>query len=563
MTIRIGILMLVHDALDRAASVARFWHDAGCPVVIHVDSRVASEEFQMFSNQLSDLDDIFFDDRRHCEWGTWSLVEASQSASEKMLGLYPDVTHVFLASGACLPLRPVSELERFLERHRATDFIESVAVQDVPWAKGGLDEERFEFTFPFAWKRSRFLFDSWVSLQRLVRRKRSIPDGLEPHLGSQWWCLTRETLETIMGDPRRSGIERYFRNVWIPDESYFQTLVRHYGRNVESRSLTLSKFDFQGKPHIFYDDHMDLLRRSGSFVARKIWPHAEGLYEAFLNRSSSHMQPDPNLSEVDRTFARAVERRTSGRNGLNSAARFPSETHETGLSAAEYAVFQGLDDLFVGFTDWMKQTSRLKVHGHLYAPLRAEFADGMVRFAGGLTDAAALRDYNPTAFLQSLIWNTRGEPQGFLFGPEDNQKITAFLAKDQNARIYVISGAWAAKLFQLGLPATKVRRIAADLQRTEAAFLAKLKRADTRARVRIWTLAEFLDSPSEVLQSLVAESRLQRATHVLEAPLMRDFAGLAGFLQDLRNQGMNPHLAGDVAELNLGNRAARVSRVVR
>ena len=28
-----------------------------------------------------------------------------------------------------------------------------------------------------------------------------------------------------------------------------------------SRSLTLSKFDFQGKPHVFYDDHLDLLAR--------------------------------------------------------------------------------------------------------------------------------------------------------------------------------------------------------------------------------------------------------------------------------------------------------------
>ncbi|MFV2034485.1 MAG: glycosyl transferase, partial [Halocynthiibacter sp.] len=89
-------------------------------------------------------------------------------------------------------------------------------------------------------------------------------------------------LSAILEDPEREVYDRFFKRVWIPDESYFQTLARLYSTNIESRSLTLSKFDFQGKPHIFYDDHLQLLRRSDCFVARKIWPDAERLYDAFL-----------------------------------------------------------------------------------------------------------------------------------------------------------------------------------------------------------------------------------------------------------------------------------------
>jgi len=40
-----------------------------------------------------------------------------------------------------------------------------------------------------------------------------------------------------------------------------------------------------------------------------------------------------------------------------------------------------------------------------------------------------------------------------------------------------------------------------------------------------------------------AESHL-----VTECPDMKRMSGLSTFLQDLRNAGMNPHLAGDVAE---------------
>jgi hypothetical protein len=107
--------------------------------------------------------------------------------------------------------------------------------------------ERFTLRFPFSWRTQRWLFDRYVRLQRLVGFQRSIPNGIVPHLGSQWWCLTRQTLSAILQGPDRALYDRYFRRVWIPDESYFQTLVRQVSGNVESRSLTLSKFDFQGK----------------------------------------------------------------------------------------------------------------------------------------------------------------------------------------------------------------------------------------------------------------------------------------------------------------------------
>jgi len=100
-------------------------------------------------------------------------------------------------------------------------------------------------------EKHRVLFDGYVRLQRRLGYKRKIPKGLVPHMGSQWWCLTRQTLSAILEDPDRDIYDRYFKRVWIPDESYFQTMARQYSLKIESRSLTLSKFDYQGKPHIF------------------------------------------------------------------------------------------------------------------------------------------------------------------------------------------------------------------------------------------------------------------------------------------------------------------------
>ena len=199
------------------------------------------------------------------------------------------------------------------------------------WTVGGLDEERFTLRFPFSWRKQR-LFDRYVDIQRRLKVKRKIPNGIAPHNGSQWPAHTTHT--SILEDPDRADYDRYFSKVWIPDESYFQTLCRLYSSDVQSRSLTLSKFDHQGKPYIFYDDHLQLLRRSDCFVARKIWPRADRLYAGFLTDAEHAMkkaEPDPGKIDpcfhVRSTCACAVAR-------LYMQSRFPDgEWNEVVTSA--------------------------------------------------------------------------------------------------------------------------------------------------------------------------------------------------------------------------------------
>ena len=543
----VGIVMLVHTAFGRAEQVARHWAAAGCPLVIHADAAVPRSSYKAFVRALSDLPDVRFSSRHRCEWGTWGLVAASQSASQLMLQEFPEVRHVYLASGSCLPLRPVQELIDYLAERPQTDFIESATTADVPWTIGGLDAERFTLRFPFSWRKRRYLFDRYVALQRRFGFRRRIPKGIVPHMGSQWWCLSRQTLSAILEDPDRAIYDRYFRRVWIPDESYFQTLSRLYSRQIESRSLTLSKFDYQGKPHIFYDDHLQLLRRSDCFVARKIWPNADRLYEAFLTDEAGAMKKtEPNPGKIDRIFAKAVERRTRGRPGLYMQSRFPVETRENGLTSAQYSVFQGFSDLFENFESWLARTTGARVHGHIFAPERAEFSDDQSVMNGALSDSADLRDYNPRAFLANLIWNTRGERQCFQYGPRDNQKINWDISKDPNAQISVISGAWAVPLFKSNQNFADIRREAALLQQIESKHLEILRSSWTKARVRIWSMAEFIEAPMEPLQMIIDEiGQQQNPRGLAEVPKMADLTGFGQFLQNLKNQGMHPYLMGN------------------
>lgn len=545
MTSTLGIVMLVHTALGRAEQVARHWAKSGCPLVIHVDRAVPDATFDGFKKRLGNQENIHFCQRYRCEWGTWGLVAATQAAAERLLRDFPTVRHVYLASGSCLPLRPVSNLVDYLDARPRTDFIESATTSDVPWTVGGLDHERFTLRFPFAWKRQKWLFDRYVTLQRRLGVERKIPKELVPHMGSQWWCLTRQTLTGILQDPNRPRFDRYFSRVWIPDESYFQTLARRYSTQLESRSLTLSKFDFQGKPYIFYDDHLQLLRRSDCFVARKIWPQANKLYDTFLNDTGSKpKRAEPNPSKIDRIFSKAVERRVRGRPGLYMQSRFPREDCEKQLTAAPYSVFQGFDALFEDFQPWLSKATGTHAHGRLFDPERVEFSGKQDVLSGGLSDSVGLRDYNPCAFLTNLIWNTRGERQCFQYSPACNQDIIWPMVKDTNAQISVITGAWAIPLFRSNTDFKDLCARAARLQHSENMQVSVFRSFYAKARVRVWTLAEFIEAPMESMQAILSEIT-PNAQRLSEAPRMVDLDGFGQFLQNLRNHGMHPHLMGD------------------
>jgi len=543
----VGFVMLVHQSLGRAAEVASYWARHECPVVIHVDSRTDHSDYEKLQQDLSSFDNVEFSPRKACDWGQFSIVEATQLAAAQLLNRFSQVSHVFLASGSCLPLVPARDLQAFLDDNKRVDFIESATTEEVKWTVGGLDLERFTFRFPFSWRKNRWLFDRYVGLQRRLGYSRRIPKGIVPHLGSQWWCLTRQTLSQILEDPQRAVYDRYFSKVWIPDEAYFQSLVRKYSTAIESRSLTLSKFDNQGKPHIFYDDHMQLLRRSDCYVVRKIWPEANGLYERFLSdEKPTSGLVEPNPRKLDRIFARARQQRTHGRDGLIMQSRFPrGEIWGLSRTCAPYSVYEGFSDIFTNFETWLEKRTGTRVHGHLFHKDEVKFSGGVKIYNGCLSNSAKMRDYNAVDFLANLIWNTQGEHQSFQFGPDDRQHITQFLASDPNARISIVTGAWAVPLFHSNLNFSKIRKLAAKFQRVEVAHLEALKAHSVRARVQMWSLSDFVENPMPILQSIIDAQVSGASRRLSEVPHIADLQGFGKFVQNLRNQGMNPHLVGD------------------
>ena len=545
--IRLGVVMLCHADLPIAARMARIWAEGGAVVAIHVDAKAPADEVATMQADLAVLEGrgaVLWAPRHRCEWGTFSLVRATLDAAGLLLAREPGLSHVMTVSGACLPLRPVADLRAFLARHPTRDFIESVTAEDVGWTVGGLNEERFTLRFPFSFRRRRWLFDRHVALQRRLRVRRRIPEGIVPHLGSQWWCLTRRTLQAILTDPRRPEFDRYFASVWIPDESYFQTLARRHSTRIESRSLTLARFDDQGKPYVFYDDHAQMLAESRCFVARKIWPEARGLYDHFprpLSGPPSAAEPQPQ--RLERIITQAVARRRLGRPGLYMQSRFPLKDRENGKTSAPYTVMQGFSDLFAGFEPWLAERIDADVHGHVMSHHGVEFAGRGRIGPGGLSDSPAARELDPRGFIANLIRSSQ-RMQVIQMSPRDSQSLNWFMATDPNARILVVTGAWAVPLLHSGMPFDDIRRMAAHLQRVELDQIGVLSSVWLKARTQVWDMGDFCARPAAILGGILRDLGGDPA-RAEALPPMHDLAGMGRFLQRLRNAGLRPQLMGD------------------
>ncbi len=277
---KIAFILLSHKDPKAIVAQARQLTAAGDCVAIHYDASAPQEDYDLIRRELAQNPNVTFARRRiRCGWGEWSLVEATLQAVQAAVDAFPRATHFYMISGDCAAIKTAEFAHEYLESEDV-DYIESFDFFDSDWIKTGLKEERLIYRHLFNERRHRKLFYASLEVQRRLGLKRKVPEDLQIMIGSQWWCLRRRTIEWILDFTRdRPDVMRFFRTTWIPDETFFQTLVNHIvpRREIRSRTLTFLMFTDYGMPVTFYNDHYDLLLSQDFLFARKISPEAHDL----------------------------------------------------------------------------------------------------------------------------------------------------------------------------------------------------------------------------------------------------------------------------------------------
>ncbi|WP_102110360.1 DUF5928 domain-containing protein [Oceaniglobus roseus] len=319
---QIAFILLCHKDPEAIIQQARGLTAVGDCISIHFDARAAAADYERITSALKDNPRVVFARRRlKCGWGGWSLVAATLLAVEAAVEAFPRATHFYMVSGDCMAIKSAHYAHAFLDAEDA-DYIESVDYFESGWIKTGFREERLIYRHWFNERTQKRLFYASYDLQKRLGLTRRIPEDLQMMIGSQWWCLRRQTIEWVLDFCRqRPDVMRFFRTTWIPDETFFQTVVRHIipGTEIRSRTPTFLLFTDYGMPVVFYDDHYDLLLSQDYLFARKISPGATELKRRLGALYASETRDFRISNEGRRLFHFLTGR---GRTGRRFAPRF-------------------------------------------------------------------------------------------------------------------------------------------------------------------------------------------------------------------------------------------------
>ena len=277
---KIAYILLCHKDPDAIIKQAQRLTAVGDYMSIHFDASADPAQYALIKEALKDNDHVTYAHKRiKCGWGEWSLVQATLYAVESAVDAFPRATHFYMLSGDCMAIKSAEYTHKFLDDNDA-DFIESFDYFESDWIKTGMKEERLIYRHFFNERTQKWRFYTSFHLQRRFNLTRNIPEDIQVMIGSQWWCLRRQTVEWVLNFTReRKDVMRFFRTTWIPDETFFQTIVRHVvpENQIRARTLTFLMFTDYGMPVTFYDDHYDLLLSQDFLFARKISAEAKDL----------------------------------------------------------------------------------------------------------------------------------------------------------------------------------------------------------------------------------------------------------------------------------------------
>ncbi|WGI21332.1 DUF5928 domain-containing protein [Amylibacter sp. IMCC11727] len=318
---KIAYILLCHKDPEAIIQQAEGLTSVGDCISIHFDASADKAAYAQITKALADNPNVTFAKRVSCGWGEWSLVQGSINAMQAANDAFPDATHFYMVSGDCMAIKPATYTHRFLDENDV-DFIENNDFFESDWIKTGMKEDRLYYRHFFNERQNKALFYNSYKLQKSLGIKRDVPKGMSIKIGSQWWCLRRRTVEAVLRFVKeRKDVVKFFKTTWIPDETFFQTVVLHLVPKDEviNRTLTFLMFTDYGMPVTFFNDQYDFLLSQDSLFARKISPEAHDLKDK-LGRLYAGGDIDLNITNEGRTLHKFLT--TRGREGRRFATRF-------------------------------------------------------------------------------------------------------------------------------------------------------------------------------------------------------------------------------------------------
>jgi hypothetical protein len=258
--------LLLKRAIHRLSS-----KDAG--FFLHIDRKASIQEFRA----IRGTNVHFCEPRLAIHWGEFAMVEATLRMMRAALGHADRYDYFFLLSGSDYPLRSPQYIQRFLEGHRGSQFMNLAKMPAKGFPLSKINKLHYPADKPFR----RFLARVLAKIGLARRNFASDFQDLEPWCGSSWWAVSRDAavyiLDFAASNPR---FERFFQNTFTADEIFFQTILGNSPlRNQVRRNLVYVDWPTPGNhPLLLEERHVQLFDQSDAVWMDDEWGAGEALF---------------------------------------------------------------------------------------------------------------------------------------------------------------------------------------------------------------------------------------------------------------------------------------------
>ena len=395
--VQIAYILLCHKNPHGVIQQARMLTAQGDRIAIHVDRNAPPAMWAEITQALGEDPNVVLCERVKCGWGEWSLVQATLNALRAARKAFPDATHFYFISGDCMPTKSRAHIARFLAENDR-DFVEHHDFFESDWIKTGIRAERLHYRHYFNERAQKALFYGSLRLQRALGLDRQTPRDLKIYIGSQWCVLRRGTVDRVMAMiAERRDIVRFFSTTWIPDETFFQSLVMHVTPRAEvaNRTLTFLAFSDYGLPLVFHDDHYDLIRTQTHLFARKVSENALELRAKLRDLYSEPLDRMPSADTAGALYSYVTQR---GRIGRRHAERFWERGGKIGRSNEMLVVVCKKYHVGKRFMNAARRAGGPVGHGYVF-----DEDAGVLPKLGGIESSRPKRGRHRRAVLRMLL----------------------------------------------------------------------------------------------------------------------------------------------------------------
>lgn len=274
----IAYFLLVHRYPAQFKRLFKAIYLPGNQYVVHVDKSSGTALADEISAFLKPYQGVEILEPQDALWGGYSLVDAELRGMARLLQMDSRWSHYINLSGQDFPLKSQNYIREFFAANPGKQFIRA------------LDQRRER---PDTLNRISHLFIEENGAMTATGVARSYLAGDTPFIGTQWKAVTRSFCDYVCHDPRVERFKAFYRNSFIADEAFFQTVIMNSDdpgivMNDDLRMIDwVPDGDIKLRPRNYDEKDFGQLQRSPDLFARKFDAEQGSRILALLER---HLQ---------------------------------------------------------------------------------------------------------------------------------------------------------------------------------------------------------------------------------------------------------------------------------